>query len=74
MANMALGTGMGAVLKMQFANPRARLMPSFRTAHLVATGGLVCAVLAAEAAMAPSVGQRRATVGHAQRGCPCHSG
>jgi hypothetical protein len=56
MANMALGTGIGAMLKTQFANPRARLLPGFRTAHLVATGGFVCAVLAVEAAMAPAWG------------------
>lgn len=56
MANMALGTGIGAMLKMQFANPRARLTPGFRAAHLVATGGFVCVVLAVEAALAPAWG------------------
>ncbi len=53
MASTALGTGIGAMLKLQFANPRARLVPNFRTAHLVATGGLVGALLAIEVALGP---------------------
>ena len=51
MANLTLGMGIGLMLKLQFANPRARLLPGFRVAHLVAAGAIVGAAIAIEAVL-----------------------
>ena len=42
-----LGFEIGQTLAAQFANPRARLLPEFARAHLIAAGGLVTAAVGA---------------------------
>ena len=55
-ASVALGTMMGWMLKLQFANPRARLLPGFRAAHLVVAGAIVGAAIAIQAVLVPPGG------------------
>jgi hypothetical protein len=46
MGDLFLGIMMGAMLKLQFANPRARLLPGFAAAHLVVAGTIVASAMA----------------------------
>ena len=55
-ASVALGMVMGWMLKLQFANPRARLLPGFRAAHLVVAGAIVGAAIAIQAVLVPPRG------------------
>ena len=56
MGSVALGTIMGRMLKLQFVNPRARLLPGFRAAHLVVAGAIVGAAIAIQAVLVPPGG------------------
>ncbi|MCX7427941.1 MAG: hypothetical protein NTW96_20225 [Planctomycetia bacterium] len=51
MGDLFLGIVMGAMLKLQFANPRARLLPGFAAAHLVVGGVIIGVAVAIKAAL-----------------------
>ena len=56
LGSVALGTIMGRMLKLQFANPRARVLPGFKEAHLVVAGAIVGAAIAIQAVLVPPGG------------------
>jgi len=47
--NLLLGMMIGIQVKLQFANPRARLLPGFAAAHLLVAGGIITVVVASSA-------------------------
>lgn len=53
MANLLLGAMVGAMLKVQFADPRARLMPRFAVPHLVVAGAIIATAIGIQTALAP---------------------
>jgi hypothetical protein len=51
LANATLGLMLGLLVKTQFANPRARLLPHFAAAHLLAAGTIVVAAVLLDACL-----------------------
>ena len=51
--NLFLGAMLGAMLKVQFADPRARLMPRFAMPHLAVAGTIIVAAIGIQTALAP---------------------
>lgn len=53
-ANLFLGAMLGVMLKAQFADPRARLMPRFAVPHLIVAGAIIATAIGIQTALAPS--------------------
>ena len=53
LGNLFLGAMVGAMLKVQFADPRARLMPRFAVPHLAVAGAIIATAIGIQSALAP---------------------
>ena len=54
LGSLFLGTMLGRVLKLQFANPQARLLPGYAAANLVVVAAIVGVAMAIEALLVPA--------------------